>query len=858
MQTEHNVKLDFLGGAMEVGGSAVLVELSGKRILLDSGMRQKAGADPLPDFRRIQERGGVDAIIVSHAHIDHTGTLPIISKEYPNARIYATSMTIDLTRILLYDSIKLMNRQEEGIPVYAQRDVEQMLGRMLALRFEQEMEILPGITLTLYQAGHIAGAACIYLQSKDGSVFYSGDFSTFSQNTIEGLRIPRLRPDIAVVESTYGDRLHSNRQAEERQLVDAAAECIERQGKMLIPVFALGRAQEVLLILRRAMNRGELPRARIYVDGMVRDMNTAYARNPWFLKKALAKRIEREKDVFYSDEIMPVTPKDDREALISAPGPAIFVASSGMLTGGPSMGYARKIAPMENGFIVITGYQDEEAPGRQLLELLEAAPDMERFLNLDGTRVPVRCSVRRAGLSAHGDKSEIEGLLEQLSARNVFLVHGDGEVIRSLAAGLQLDYRTRVFAPKVGDSESVLLRSPRQQLKKSFPFTMQKSTSLEGQEKEFHAYLQEHYPNKKFTITDLAFVWYGRNVQEDEVLEELQRTLSGSRYFARDERRLYLFVCRSEEELLEEEKKSGSMTVQQLEQEAREIFAGFPYRKLGYYNDAKEVLLQFDFPREVEGSFEAAAERFWEKTGWKAVRNSEPNEHAMQTLLQQDFGTAITKISIRKSEGCVVVRLGRKPEVNGLQEIVDRFEEKTGYELCVDGVTLEKARQGDMGAEGGMAAGKGTAGEDDSFFYPRGNEPQEQNLALSCIDMSFEGERIAPYKKSIITDRSGKYIQLSFLSPGLGHKQEKLLQKLADQISWRLRIAPGVNQNAITAFAIQCCREHGVELKKIPSYQPQSQTLVLKPEGGSGELEKICAAVEEETGIRCVTEGMAE
>ncbi len=866
MQTAHTVNLDFIGGAMEVGASAILVEMAGQRILLDSGIRQKAGADPLPDFRRLQDRGGVDAIVVSHAHMDHTGTLPIISKEYPNARIYATSMTIDLTRVLLYDSIKLMNRQEEGIPIYAQKDVEQVFEKMLAVRYEQALEILPGITLTLYQAGHVAGAACIYLQSEDGTIFYSGDFSSFSQNTIEGIRIPKLRPDISIVESTYGDRLHANRQVEERKLIEMAAECIEKQGKMLIPTFALGRAQEVLLILRKAINKKQLPKVKIYVDGMVRDMNTAYARNPWFLKNALAKRIEKGNDIFYSEEIVPIGPKDNRRELVNAAGPAIFVASSGMLTGGPSAEYAKAIAPMENGYIVITGYQDEEAPGRQIVELLEAPKDAERFLTVGGNRIPVRCTLQKAALSAHGDKTEIESLLEKLSSRNVFLVHGDGEVIRTLASGLQLGYRTRIFTPQAGDSESIALRSPRQQLKKNFPDTMQKRESLEGKEKEFYSYLQEHYPNQKFTITDLAFIWHGRHGQTEEKLDEMQRLLLESPFFARDARRLYLFICRTEKEIAEEEKKSSAITIQQLEETANQCFAGFPYRKLSFYHEKKEMALQFDFPYEIQEEFQEAAKQFEEQTGWKATKNHDPNEHAMQSFLHGHLGTAIQKISIRKLESRVVVRLRQIPEANVLSETAKLFGQRTGYSLYFDGIPENNYRYGTesgtidpenpTSAEGGkenLGSVKGSR-DTDGFFYPEGSEMQEQNLAFYCIDMEFEEEKNAPYKKSIMADQNGKYIQLSFLSPALGYRQKDTLQRIARQIGWRLRIAPSINQNAITAYALRCCQECGVALKKTPSYQPQSQTLVLKPYENYTQMGLVCQKITDQTGITCVAE----
>lgn len=400
---------------MEIGGSCIYIKIAGRGILLDSGIRQTASKDPIPDFRTIQEQGGVDAVIVSHAHMDHIGTLPIISKAYPGARIYMTAMTAELTRVLLYDSLKVMRYREDEIPHYSEKDVLAMLGRILV--------------------------------TEEGSLFYSGDFSAFSQRTIEGIRIPKLRPDVSIVETTYGNRLHSNRMAEERRLVELVRECAAQQKKILIPVFALGRAQEVMLILRAAIQNQDIPPVPVYVDGMVRDINSMYTRNPIYLKNALGRRILKGNEPFYIKEIQPVAPMQRRDELLSEEGTAILVSSSGMLTGGPSAQYARLLAPSENACIILTGYQDEESPGRQILNLLEETG--ERKLTLDGNTLPVRCQIEQVGLSAHGDKSEITALLEQLSSRRVFLVHGNRDAIdelgNELAAG---DYRRQIYLPE--------------------------------------------------------------------------------------------------------------------------------------------------------------------------------------------------------------------------------------------------------------------------------------------------------------------------------------------------------------------------------------------------------------------------
>ena len=834
------MKLHFLGGAKEIGGSAILVELNDYKILLDCGIRQSAGKDPLPDFRKIQELGGVDAVIISHAHMDHTGTLPLISKEYPLASIYATVMTIDLTRVLLYDSIKLMNRKEEGIPVYAAAHVEALFTRMRGCRYEETLEILPGVKLTMYPAGHIAGAACIFLESKEGSLFYTGDFSGFSQNTIEGIRIPKLRPDVIITEATYGDKLHANRQVEEKALVEVVRECIEKKGKMVIPAFALGRAQEVLLILRRAMNKGELPKVKIYVDGMVRDMNVVYSRHPWYLKNALAKRIEKGNDIFYSDEIVPVGMKDDRMELLNGSAPTIFVASSGMLTGGPSAMYAEKIAPMKNGYIIITGYQDEEAPGRQIQQLLESEEE-ERFLTVNEHRVPVRCALRKISLSAHGDKAEIQGLLERLSARHIFLVHGDPAVVEGLASQLDVDYRTRIYTPETGDSETISLRSPRKQLKKEFPYTMQKKENFWEKERyarDFYEYLQTYYTGNKFTVNDMAFIWYGKAITEEEILIPFEQMLNESMYFSRDGRRLFLFQCSTREEMDEILKKSSGMDQNSVMRYAEEMFAAYSYKKISCFTERKELQMVFDFPRSAGAEFDSLADDFLEKTGWKIYKNSEPNEYAIQTFLSERLGTNLQKISIRKQEGSVMLSFYQPADDKELELLCQEFESLTGYSLLYKGKSC-------AGSHNIQVTERIPANHND--IYPEHpSEPVEQNLAFSCIDAEFEGEQILPCKKGIQSDAQGKYLQIAFLSPQLGIKMKDTLQRIADQTGWRIRIADSVNQNMVLTCANQICKEHQVLLRKNPSYLPEKQELLLKPADGLEISEEVRILIEKE------------
>lgn len=842
----------FLGGAMEIGASCIYVKVAGKRILFDSGIRQSNAKDPLPDFRTIQEQGGLDAIVVSHAHMDHIGTLPIISKAYPNARIYMTVMTAELTRVLLYDSLKVMSYREDEIPHYTEQDVLSMLGRVTPMRFQMELAILEKVKLTFYPAGHIAGAACAYLVTEEGTLFYSGDFAAFSQRTIEGIHIPKLRPDIAIVETTYGNRLHANRQVEEKRLVELVRECVENGQKVLIPAFALGRSQEVLLILRAAIQNEEIPAIPVYVDGMVRDINIVYTRNPTFLKNALGKRILRGGEPFYTKEIQPVALMQNREELLKIKGPAVFVSSSGMLTGGPSMQYAKMLVQSEDACIIITGYQDEESPGRQLLNLLENKE--ERKITLDGTTLPVKCRVEQVGLSAHGDKSEITALLERLSARQVFLVHGNEETIRVYGKELAMeDYRRQIYLPECGHAYTIEIRKKRQQLSSVLPYTMQKNVPFTAEDaKLLWTYWQDNYSGRKFPVSQLAIIWYGQQ-QEEVVLQEMQNILAQSPYFSPNMRQLFLFEANTQEEI-EKALAPKEQTIQDVEIQIQEIFAGFGYRKIGYYPEKREAVLQFDYPDSIDRVlFQQGAAAFQEKTGWMVSVNPSMNHTAAGSLLYAAFGGRIQKVSyyVDKKQYSVTVL----ETADGDREVGEMFYRQTGWNLYINGKCFKKET-----TKGLMANEDISEKISNMEFVPKhiSMKPIEQNLAFSCIDQSFAGIPDQIEKKSIRQDAKGKYLEFSFVSPMVGERYREELQQIADQIGWRIQIADKVNQNALFQMIRMLCAEQGVTIVKNPSYIPDRRAVVVKAAGeiDNEKMTAIADAFLKKTGCMCEFDGL--
>ncbi len=837
----------FLGGAMEIGASCIYVKAGGKRLLLDSGIRQSGTKDPLPDFRTIQEQGGLDAIIVSHAHMDHIGTLPVISKAYPNARIYMTVMTAELTRVLLYDSLKIMAYREDEIPHYTEQDVLDMLGRVTPMRYQTELSILEDVRLTLYPAGHIAGAACACLATQEGTLFYSGDFAAFSQRTIEGIHIPKLRPDVAIVETTYGNRLHANRQVEERRLVELVRECTACGQKVLIPAFALGRSQEVLLILRAAMQNEELPVVPVYVDGMVRDINIVYTRNPTFLKNALGKRILRGGEPFYTKEIQPVAPSQNREALLETKGAAVIVSSSGMLTGGPSMQYAKKLVQSEDACIIITGYQDEESPGRQLLNLLENKE--ERKITLDGVTLPVKCRVEQVGLSAHGDKSEITALLERLSARQIFLVHGNEETVREYGKELAMaDYRRHVYLPECGQAYPVEIRKKRQQLDNTLPYTMQKTAAFTAKDAPLlWAYWREHYSGRRFPVSQIAAIWHGRQ-QEEDVLQQMQGILTESPYFSPNMRQLFLFEANNEEEV-EKALAPKEWTMQDLELLVQEHFTAFPYRKMGYYQDRHEIILLFDYPDSIDKTlFCERAAAFQESTGWTISVNPSMNHTAAGSLLYAAFGSRLQKTSYYVDKKQYAVTISGEEEND--REAAEEFYRQTGWLLCINGKCPDSRN-----AAMQTAANQMPAQEPEYMFTPSNAamQPVEQNLAFSCIEQSFAGLPDQIEKKSIRQDERGKYLEFSFVSPMVGLRYREEIQRIADQIGWRIRIADKVNQNTLFQRIRMLCAEQGIALAKNPSYIPDRRVVVVKT-AEAADTEKQAAVAEtfqKQTGCGC-------
>ncbi|MFZ4828842.1 MAG: MBL fold metallo-hydrolase [Phototrophicaceae bacterium] len=514
------MKLTFLGGADEVGASCTLIEMGGRKILVDAGIRINPKTsrgiqnDQLPHLAHLTDVGGVDAILVTHAHTDHIGALAQVAQQFPHVPIYATTATQLLAQVLLLDSVRLMRGRfdaEGELPIYDDHALERLFNNWQTVEFLKALRLGEHLQATFHPSGHIVGAGMIVFESPEGVLVMSGDVSMTKQRAVVHAMPPRIKADVLVLESTYGGRAHANRQTEEKRLIDTLKQVAEQGGKVLIPAFALGRAQEVLQILLAYRDVLNVP---VYADGMVRAVCDAYSQLTDILPKATV-TAAGDQPLFFRQNVHPIKSKAQRDYVLLQPEPCIIVASSGMLTGGASVDYATQLAGDERNAIFLTGYQDEESPGRFLQNVMKLKQQGETpILKLGKASVALRCQLGQYSLSAHADESELVSFTESLDAERVFLVHGDEEARGSLWQAL-LQRGRGVARVSNGEEKAI----PNRRRLDVAPVSEEGRGNLTA---EALWTLLKIHASQDFTARELAQIWFG-DVERSEAVVEVLR-----------------------------------------------------------------------------------------------------------------------------------------------------------------------------------------------------------------------------------------------------------------------------------------------------------------------------------------------
>ncbi|MFH1224683.1 MAG: MBL fold metallo-hydrolase [Candidatus Diapherotrites archaeon] len=415
------VKIRFLGGSSEVGRSAFLVD-SGDKILMDYGVKLSTGETEYP----LPVETNLNAAIISHAHLDHSGNLPHLFQR-ANAMTYMTPPTLDIAKMLWFDSLKIAGL--EGMDAqFSREEIAKTEKYTFPIDYGKRMIISETSEMEFFDAGHILGSAITKLWLKDKTLIYTGDFKAEETRLHTGADMKLGKCDCLMIESTYGNRNHPPRKESEKLFVEAVQDTIDAGGHALIAAFAVGRSQEVVDIL------GEYKiNADIYLDGMCQKASRIYMdwpkyqKNPAFLKKALMNvRWVRNMGM-------------RRKALAK---PSVIVCTSGMLQGGPVHAYLPELYKDKNSRLMLTGYQVKGTPGRILLETGK--------INLDGITVEPKMHVERYDFSAHASHDELMREIERLSPKKVICVHGDTEVMQEFAQEIR-GKGIEAFTPKVGD-----------------------------------------------------------------------------------------------------------------------------------------------------------------------------------------------------------------------------------------------------------------------------------------------------------------------------------------------------------------------------------------------------------------------
>ncbi len=777
------MKLHFLGGADEVGASCTLIEIEGRRILVDAGIRMGAAqGSQLPNFSVLDDVGLPDEVLITHAHTDHTGALPVlVSSLSADVKVFCTPATQAITRVLLSDAVKLMSQDRDGeLPLYPPEAADAALGRMVGVPWLATVPICDGaLTATWIPAGHILGAALIYIEGVRESVLMTGDVSVANQLTIPGMVVPQCRPDVMVMESTYGNRQHADRAQQEAALALRVAEVIEAGGKVLVPAFAVGRSQEVILILARAMRRKQIPEFPVFVDGMVRSVNAVYSAFGDDLAPAVRRRAERGEDVFYSDAVGAVSSLADRRRVLSGP-PCCIVASSGMLIGGASSFYAERLAGDAANLIAITGYQDEESPGRALLNLMQARDSEERVLMLNGQRVRVACQVEPYSLSAHADGGELTGLVQRLKPRTCFLVHGDGEARGALSSMVDVYLPEGVQLPENGGAYSVEAMGAMR--RRGYGRRVSRAGIAGGRPlsddtlAEVHNYVLETGAQGPFRAQELAEMWFGTEMTTPSEVEAFRLLLSGSReFFEPDYRRAYLFHPK-------EVSEAGPMEMNEARTHIMSIFppeAGL--FKCSAYIDDGVYELAFYFPDVVQEQYGETLLRLEDETGWSLRLRETPHQGRLfeEARGAVPAGARVLKVPALHLDQKAVVLAVDVGEVDDWERVSGEaaagFKAKTGFDLVWDwpgGVKTEVAIK-----------------REDAW---------EINKAYSEIRKVFGDQPHAPSKMGL---KSGSYIEVAFISSQVGNRYRGLLDAVGERIGWEIRVRPSANQDEVAREA---------------------------------------------------------
>ncbi|HDD39695.1 MAG TPA: beta-CASP ribonuclease aCPSF1 [Nitrososphaeria archaeon] len=461
-----DARITILGSGMQVGRSAILLQTNESKILLDCGFSPSGtkNMEMLPRFDIMEDLiSELDAVVITHAHLDHMGIVPYLFKYDYRGPIYCTEPTLPLMLMQQLDFINVAGKEGVFAP-YTEHDVRTAVQHTVTLSYGVVTNITPDIRITFYNAGHILGSAIIHIHIGEGfhNVIYTGDFKFEASRTLDPAVSRFPRAETLIMESTYGATpVQFTRQESEQLLANYIKQTLERGGKVLIPVPAVGRAQEIMLVLNHLFSSRMIPEVPVFLDGLVVEATAIHAAFPSYLGKELGGRVEELGNVFMSEYFTAVKSQQQRDEILNTREPLIIMATSGMLEGGPILTYLKEFASEEKNTLIFVSYQVEGTLGRKLLKGVREFP----MINEKGKTelINVKLEVTKVdGFSGHSSRQQLLSYLKAFKPKpkKLVLVHGEPDAVMSLAkSASKVLPGTRIYTPQNLESITLETRS---------------------------------------------------------------------------------------------------------------------------------------------------------------------------------------------------------------------------------------------------------------------------------------------------------------------------------------------------------------------------------------------------------------
>jgi uncharacterized protein len=450
--SREEVMLFCLGGVKQVGRSCFVVVTPETKVMLDCGINpgEMSGLDAYPRLDWFNfDLDDLDAVVISHAHIDHQGFLPTLFKYGYRGPVYCTEPTLPLMILLQTDSVKIANSNGTYIP-YAARDINEVIKHCITLPYGKPTDISPDVTITLNNAGHIMGSATVHLNiSGAHNILYSGDYKYARTQLLDSAVSMYPRVETLITESTYGNTtdVMPDQQSVYRGFTESINKTLMDGGKVLLPVPAVGRAQEIMLVMAKEMKEGRLIESPIYIEGMISEASAIHMSYAHYLGSDVRKSVSQGINPFQSEYFTVISGYGKRDDILNDENPAIVMATSGMLEGGPSVEYFKELAPNPKNKIMFVSYQINGTLGRRVLD---GAMSEVSMMDKSGKVkvVPVRCQTQKIdGFSGHSDFNQILNFVSRIRPKRVLVNHGEKSKSENVASAIYSRLKIRSGVP---------------------------------------------------------------------------------------------------------------------------------------------------------------------------------------------------------------------------------------------------------------------------------------------------------------------------------------------------------------------------------------------------------------------------